>query len=205
MLRFSEILANPHNFDPKTLGFLQKVVDDSPYCQPARMLYAKALMEVDKMRFEKEVKRAMAAALSRRLFRKYLSEKAEEPGAAQKEKDRQSSPAVSVRKKEETASGTALDSRSEEEKRRRQQSIIDRFLEAEPRIQPARAAVPEGELAQESVEDNPELISETLAEVLLKQGKKESAIVIYKKLSLMFPEKSSYFAKKLERIQKEAY
>ncbi len=81
-----------------------------------------------------------------------------------------------------------------------QQQIIDRFLEKDPRVEIRREGVTPGELSRCSIEDNPDLASETLAEILLKQGKKERAILIYKKLILMFPEKSSYFAKKLENI-----
>ncbi len=205
-MRLSDILANPHTFDPETLGFLRQLVDDSPYCQPARMLYAKALINIDKVRFESEVKRAMAAAPNRRMLRAYLSEKPADTGT------RKNTPAetsiadgVTITKEQEIFSVETATRPSGEERRRRQQSIIDRFIKEEPRIQPAKSSVPDGEIARESLEDKPDLVSETLAEVLLKQGKKERAIVIYKKLCLMFPEKSSYFAKKLESIQKEEY
>ncbi len=185
-MRFSEILANPHTFDPEPLGFLRMLVKDYPYCQPARMLYAKALSNIDSKFYAAEIRKAMAAAPNRKLFREYLAKKPVSSGGKEKPVTRHEVGEV-----------------SEADKRYRQQRIIDRFLKADPRIQPAKAAIQEGEVARESVEENPDLVSETLAEILLKQGKKERAIVIYNKLSLMFPEKSSYFAKKMEQIQKE--
>ncbi len=187
-MHFSEILANPYTFDPETVGYLRNLVKDHPYCQPARMLYANALSNIDSTFYATEINQAMAAAPNRRLFREYLANK---EGTSQE--------------KENLTVGQKSETNSDLDKRHRQKHIIDRFLKEEPRIQPARTAIPEGELASESVQEHPDLVSETLAEILLKQGKKERAIVIYNKLSLMFPEKSSYFAKKLEQIQKEEY
>ena len=43
-----------------------------------------------------------------------------------------------------------------------------------------------------------EVVTETMAEVLVKQDKKGEAIVIYEKLSLLDPSKSAYFAAKIE-------
>jgi tetratricopeptide (TPR) repeat protein len=44
--------------------------------------------------------------------------------------------------------------------------------------------------------------SESLAEIMLKQGKTDKAIEMYRKLSLLNPEKSSYFASKTKNITK---
>ena len=45
-----------------------------------------------------------------------------------------------------------------------------------------------------------EIISETLAELMAKQGYTEKAIEMYNRLSLLFPEKNSYFASKIEDL-----
>jgi hypothetical protein len=44
--------------------------------------------------------------------------------------------------------------------------------------------------------------SENFAKILLKQGNKKGAIEIYKKLSLKYPEKSSYFASLIKELKK---
>ena len=57
------------------------------------------------------------------------------------------------------------------------------------------------EMAAHSLESK-EVLTETMAEVLLKQGKKESAIEVYNKLSLLNPSKTPYFAAKIEEIKR---
>ncbi len=46
-----------------------------------------------------------------------------------------------------------------------------------------------------------EVVTESMAIILAKQGKKNKAIILYKKLSLLFPEKSSYFAKQIHSLE----
>ncbi|MFN5334147.1 MAG: hypothetical protein ACK5BV_03040 [Bacteroidota bacterium] len=48
--------------------------------------------------------------------------------------------------------------------------------------------------------NNEEVYTETMAEVLINQGKKKQAIAIYKKLSLLYPEKSSYFTTRISDL-----
>ena len=46
-----------------------------------------------------------------------------------------------------------------------------------------------------------EILTETMADVLVKQGQKDKAIQLYIKLSFLNPEKSSYFAAKIEQLK----
>ncbi|MCU7549098.1 hypothetical protein OCK74_08225 [Chitinophagaceae bacterium LB-8] len=50
--------------------------------------------------------------------------------------------------------------------------------------------------------DNSEILTETMAEVWVKQGKLEKAIEVYNKLCLLNPSKRAYFATKLENLKK---
>ncbi len=47
-----------------------------------------------------------------------------------------------------------------------------------------------------------EVLTESMAEVLIKQEKNEQAVEIYQKLSLLYPAKSAYFAAKIEQLKK---
>lgn len=59
------------------------------------------------------------------------------------------------------------------------------------------------EMAVNSITKEENLVSESLAEVMVKQGKYDRAIDMYKKLSLRKPQKKAYFARKIEEILKE--
>lgn len=59
---------------------------------------------------------------------------------------------------------------------------------------------PMHQLAAKSLIKDDELVSETLADLLVWQGNGAKAIEMYRKLILRFPEKSSYFAAKIEKI-----
>lgn len=47
-----------------------------------------------------------------------------------------------------------------------------------------------------------DIVSESLAKLLANQGHKAEAIDMYKKLSLVFPQKSSFFAVQIEKLSK---
>ena len=89
-----------------------------------------------------------------------------------------------------------------DDKKTNQRKIIDQFIEARPRIHPQQdEPASSGDMSIESVEEKDGLFTETLAHIYLKQGFYSKAIFIYNKLSLMFPEKSSYFARQIEKIE----
>jgi len=81
--------------------------------------------------------------------------------------------------------------------------LIDKFIKEEPKIVPKPTFFDPVDVAKHSLMDNESVVSETLAEIYYKQGNLSKAIKIYKKLSLVNPQKSSYFAAQIEKIQKE--
>ncbi|MCU0399651.1 MAG: hypothetical protein MUE75_01385 [Algoriphagus sp.] len=56
-------------------------------------------------------------------------------------------------------------------------------------------------LADSSTKLNDNLVSETFAKILIKQGKKEMAKEIYEKLALKFPDKRTYFADLIQKLK----
>ncbi len=59
------------------------------------------------------------------------------------------------------------------------------------------------EMAKKSVQENDELITETLAHIFYLQGNYSKALNAYKKLSLKYPEKKSYFATQIKIIKEK--
>lgn len=56
-------------------------------------------------------------------------------------------------------------------------------------------------LAERSVSENKEVLSETLAKLYAQQGHREKAITMYRRLGLAIPEKSAYFAAEIEKLK----
>lgn len=82
--------------------------------------------------------------------------------------------------------------------------LIDKFLRDAPRIsRPKREFYNPINLASLASSENEDFYTETYARICYQQGDPNKAIKIYNKLSLNFPEKSSYFAGLIEEIKKE--
>jgi hypothetical protein len=82
--------------------------------------------------------------------------------------------------------------------------LIERFISEAPSMpRPKKEFYSPVNMAHKSTIDSEDLVSETLAEVHLKQGNIPKALKIYERLCLIIPEKSAYFAARIEKIKKE--
>jgi len=80
--------------------------------------------------------------------------------------------------------------------------LIDRFLEETDLRIVAEEGEPEGEVrTAPQLDDADEVVSERLAEIYLAQGLRDRAAAIYRKLSLLNPEKSIYFAELIGKME----
>lgn len=84
---------------------------------------------------------------------------------------------------------------------RRPPSVPKNLLKRAAMPRPSTIGEDRPDLSLKSVRINEELISENLAKILLKQGKTEQAIVMYGKLRLKYPEKSTYFADIIKKLE----
>lgn len=93
----------------------------------------------------------------------------------------------------------------ESAKQKEQIAIINHFIKTSPSIANAkdRLPAPTGDLNPiKSGEFGDNIVSETLVEILIKQGKKDKAIEVLKKLIWKYPQKKSYFASQIEDLKK---
>ncbi len=216
MSYIEEILLGKKPLDRRATRLLRRAALEHPYSQILHMLYAKALMVNGKSGLGKANSRALLCAPNRRRHKEFMHKSLSDGFLPLQQKAEDNTLLTQTATESETqgsASGQHMDSPGSAEvlqqKERKKASgkqrtdphtLIDRFLETSPRIGQIKTEVTQGEMSRESIEDHPGIVSETLAEVLVKQGKTERAKGIYKKLSLMFPEKSAYFAKKINSI-----
>ena len=82
--------------------------------------------------------------------------------------------------------------------------IIEKFIQNEPQINRGKAVeYAAGNMAKESLEEDVNLVTETMAKLYVKQGKLDKARKAYKKLIELYPEKSVYFAGQLKNLNKK--
>lgn len=84
------------------------------------------------------------------------------------------------------------------------ESVLDKFIRENPRISRGKAEFYNPvNMAKQSVEDDEEWVTETLASVYHKQGNYKKAIRAYEKLCLIYPHKYTYFANLIQKIKTE--
>jgi tetratricopeptide (TPR) repeat protein len=103
-----------------------------------------------------------------------------------------------VREKE-----TGIDSNTValDEDKKKKLELIDKFIEASPKIPPIKQGSAPTSSFEPNQTDNSYLMTETLARVYLEQKKYQRAIQAYEILILKYPEKSSFFADRISDIK----
>ncbi|MEM9023287.1 MAG: hypothetical protein AAGB22_06080 [Bacteroidota bacterium] len=85
-----------------------------------------------------------------------------------------------------------------------QESLIDRFIQEEPQLTPARTEFfSPTNVAKLSIVDQDEFVTETLANIYARQGHHKKALRAFEVLRLKFPEKSAYFAGRIRELKEQ--
>jgi len=88
-----------------------------------------------------------------------------------------------------------------EDDKKKKSELIDKFIEASPKIPPIKQNSESAIQIDLNKSDNSYLMTETLARVYLEQKKYQRAIQAYEILILKYPEKSSFFADRISDIK----
>ena len=218
------------NFDPASGGQkreLENIIYEFPYFQLAHAIYLKSLKIQDQFNFDLILKKTAILSSKRKLIFNWIEDndnnlfKILEKSTKKENResifqDTQIKGAVKTDKSEEDEEKmffvdwvlSYANSENENESRPLESKIeiIDSFLEKNPKIPNRKEKDDEDDflnLASDNKFNKSELMTETLAKIYVKQKKIKKALYAYKILSLKYPEKSSFFANQIKKLQKK--
>jgi hypothetical protein len=186
---------NPGSLTKETLAGLKKTIEEFPFFQGALILYLKNLHTLKHPDFRQELERLAIRIPDRKKLFYCLNP------------EQQNKPAGSVAPVPEGILPKAFfpDETNAFDEKNDKNDLIQKFINSGDSFrltsQP-ETEIPRKDLSQKSVSENREIITETFAELLVQQKKYEKAMEAFRQLSLKFPEKSIYFADRMEEIRK---
>ena len=216
MTNLIEYIQAPQNIKGEDVATIDSLLLEFPYYQTAQLLLTKGLLNTDSIRYNRQLKKAAAYSLDRKqLFTLITQNKVEHKFVPMLEKEKiKSIP-------EELELGKPLDFNEgekhsfsewlvlskvkniERKPKSQQTDLINKFIDKTTISKPKKEVFfNAGDVAKESLVENNELVTPTLAKVYLEQEHYEKAISAYEKLSLKYPKKNSFFANQIKLINK---
>lgn len=184
---FHNCLANPELLDADTLPKLQALVQRYPSFQLAWMLLLKNMKLLNSPDFESTLAKGAFFITDRRRLYYFLQDQTiKDNKAAERELNALSG-------EYSTTSNYQLEVEPEQG-----ESLADLARS----LRRKQAKTGDEEEKNESDEEAPEFVTETLAKIYVRQGMYRQAILAYEKLSLKYPEKNIYFAGQIEEVKK---
>jgi tetratricopeptide (TPR) repeat protein len=187
---FYKLLENNLLLNDDSLHEIKQITEQYPFFHAAWMLLLKNLQTTGDTGLEKSIREIAIRIPDRKVLYNYFLANQKNESAAY------------FLEQQELISNPSYD----EDGEREEDQLIDRFLsgDAGP-IKIDAEYKPEAdrnEVISKSLSESDELITETLANIYFQQKKYDKALDAFKKLSLKYPEKSVYFAARIEEIEK---
>lgn len=189
--QFLTYINTSKSLNGETLSEVKKLTVDFPWFSGGWLLYLKNLKNLRHTDYEAVLKKVAVMVPDRKVLFKYLNDELPEKRQATAEKN--------------TPAGYRLEGDVELQL---ENSLIDKFLSTDSaRLRTAKLNSDtngngsDKTLVDQSVKEDEELVTETLASIYFQQKNFDKALDAYKKLSLKYPEKSVYFAGRIEEIE----
>ena len=185
---------------------IKELVKKYPFFSTAQLLLTKCLHELKHNDYDKQLKKTASYVQNRKKFYELIMQDSVIFYQKDKEKSIIASKNSKFQKEENkkySFSEWLKISQIDQPKENRSADIINNFIQSKPKIQINKDA--NGSLdtnSQESLNNNKEIITLTLAKVYAKQGHYEKAIEAYEELILKYPKKNSFFASQIKLINK---
>ena len=223
--RIISLISNPETINKEDNLFLDNIIKKFPFFSISHILLAKGLLNTESVRYNRKLKQAALYSLERKHLFKLITQNLEKkslsvdeeaemeiihvedtPEFNDVETDLKIGKPLKFEETEEYSfaqwlSLTKVKKIDRSEKKTKEYDLINSFIESNPNIKPEKNKFfSPTETAKTSLVENNELVTETLARVYLEQQHFEKAIEAYKKLSLKYPKKSSFFADQINLI-----
>ncbi|MFV0530268.1 MAG: hypothetical protein ACK5MD_02395 [Flavobacteriales bacterium] len=211
---FHKIMDHPFELTQKETRFINELIEKYPYFQTARLLSLRGIKKHNAGRYNESLKRVASYSTDRTLLFDYITHK-EILDEVEKEDSKEILKTI-----EETDKSKKVENPVEFNKNElhsfsdwlklssssiHQQKdkffAIDEFIKLNPKLSPIKDRQKNIDIAVNSITENQNLMTETLAKIYVEQKKYDKAIQAFKILSLKYPEKSSFFANQINTIR----
>ncbi len=196
--------VNGQDFDA-----IKDITRTYPYFQAAKALYLKSLKAISSIDYNQELKHTAAQTIDRTVLFDLITSESFTVSKNTTSNNVLGEDPIPFKAGDEYSfsewlklgSSSSKKQESSKHEPNSSSSIIDKFLKGNPKmpkVEKSSSSTTVSPISESSIDG---LMTETLAKVYLAQKKYENALVAYRILSLKNPEKSSFFADQISKIE----